>query len=439
MSSCSIDRKKLTLSSGLIERGSLAWSRDDKEIWFSGVRSYAEPALHAVSLTGAERVLLQTAPQAMLVLDVSRDGRALIGLHHRQKGLTCLAPGESRPRELGWLDFSNPEALSNDGRIVVFGEVLTGSASAVVTYLRRTDGSDAIRLGGGLSRDPRSRWKVCARRDPMDEASSLGHPADRSRRAAAPAARPVSIVYEANFLPDGKRIVFGAMEPGATYASTCRTCRMGRFVRSPPEGVRTDGLATPDGRFVVGSTQGRHMLYPVDEGAPRPLAVLAGAITPPVESGWASTVRAPRRRVATGDRQSRHGDRSAPDLEGSVSRRSGGDRRNGPHLCHAGREVLLPRLSALAVATLCRRGTPMTSLRERGRCSTSTAASVICPMTGVLSETAADVMPGVPRTASATQQVCGDDRYRVTAPPEPRRARRRTRRGARQPVHAPAP
>ena len=81
----------------------------------------------------------------------------------------------------------------------------------------------------------------------------------------------------------------------------------------------------------------------------------------------------------------------------------------------------------------------MTSLRERGRCSTSTAASVICPMTGVLSETAADVMPGVPRTASATQQVCGDDQYRVTAPPEPRRARRRTRRGARQPVHAPAP
>ena len=272
--------KKLTLSSGLIERGSLAWSRDNKEIWFSGVRSYAEPALHAVSLTGAERVLLQTAPQAMLVLDVSRDGRALIGLHHRQKGLSCLAPGESRPRELGWLDFSNPEALSNDGRIVVFGEVLTGSASAVVTYLRRTDGSDAIRLGEGypedLAADGKSvlvgiRWTKPPHWVILP--TGPGEP-----RPLPPG--PFQSLYEANFLPDGKRIVFGAMEPGRNGRIYVQNLQDGALRPISPEGVRTDGLATPDGRFVVGSTQGRHMLYPVDEGAPRPLAVLAGGDQP---------------------------------------------------------------------------------------------------------------------------------------------------------------
>jgi hypothetical protein len=34
-------------------------------------------------------------------------------------------------------------------------------------------------------------------------------------------------------------------------------------------------LATPDGRFVLGWSEGRHTLYPVDEGTPRPLPGLA--------------------------------------------------------------------------------------------------------------------------------------------------------------------
>jgi eukaryotic-like serine/threonine-protein kinase len=272
--------KKLTLSSGLIERGSLAWSPDDKEVWFSGVRSYTEPALHAVSLMGAERVLLQTAPQAMHVLDVFRDGRALIGLHHRQKGLSCLAPGESRPRELGWLDFSNPEALSEDGRIVVFGEVLTGSATALVAYLRRTDGSDAIRLGEGypedLSADGKSvlvgiRWTK-----PQHWVILPTGPGER--RPLAPGS--FQSLFEANFLPDGKRIVFGATEPGRTRRIYVQNLHDGALRPISPEGVRTDGLATPDGRFVLGSTEGRHMLYPVDEGSARPLPVLASSDQP---------------------------------------------------------------------------------------------------------------------------------------------------------------
>jgi eukaryotic-like serine/threonine-protein kinase len=267
--------KKLTLSSGLLERASLAWSPDGTEIWFSGVRAYTDPPVHAVSLAGVERVLLQTAPQPMLVLDVSRDGRALIGLHQRQKGLSCLAPGESRPRELGWLDFSNPEALSEDGKIVVFGEVLTGSASALVAYLRRTDGSDAIRLGDGypedLSADGKSVLVGIRTSQPPHWVILPTGPGEP--RPLPPGS--FQALYEANFLPDGKRIAFGALERGRARRIYVQNLHDGALRPISPEGVRTDGLATPDGRFVVGSTQGRHMLYPVGEGAPRPLAVLA--------------------------------------------------------------------------------------------------------------------------------------------------------------------
>jgi hypothetical protein len=273
-------KNKVTLSSGLIERGSLAWTPDSREIWFSGVRSYTEPALHAVSLSGAERVLLQTAPQPMHIQDVSRDGRALVVLHQRQKGLSCLPPGESQPRELGWLDFSNPEALSDDGRIVVFGEVLTGSTSALVTYLRRTDGSDAIRLGEGypedLSADGKSvlvgiRWT----KPPQWVILPTGPGEPRPLPPGS-----FQSLLEANFLPDGKRIVFGAMEPGRSRRIYVQNLHDGALRPISPEGVRTDGLATPDGRFVLGSSEGRHMLYPVDEGAPRSVAFLAARDQP---------------------------------------------------------------------------------------------------------------------------------------------------------------
>ena len=161
--------RKQTLASGLIEAGSLVWSAAGDEIWFSGVRRYAEPALRAVSMSGVERVLLHAPPlEPLIIHDLLGDGRALIVRHHRQKGLSCLAPGETQPRELGWLDFTMPEALSADGRTVVFGEVLTGSGSAQVAYLRRTDGSDAVRLGMAFLKTSRrmespSSWRSGAR------------------------------------------------------------------------------------------------------------------------------------------------------------------------------------------------------------------------------------------------------------------------------------
>jgi hypothetical protein len=268
--------RKQTLASGLIETGSLVWSATGDEIWFSGVRSYTEPALRAVSLSGVERVLLHAPPlQALLVYDLLADGRALIVRHQRQKGVSCLAPGETQPRELAWLDFSNPEALSADGRTVVFGEVLTVSGSAQVAYLRKTDGSDAVRLGDGypedLSPDGRSVLVgIRSSKPPRWVILPTGPGEPKPLPAGA-----FEALREANFLPDGTRIVFGAVAPGQTQRIYVQDLGGGLPRPISPEGVATDGLATPDGRFVLGSAQGTHALYPVDEGAPRPLKVLA--------------------------------------------------------------------------------------------------------------------------------------------------------------------
>jgi hypothetical protein len=47
-----------------------------------------------------------------------------------------------------------------------------------------------------------------------------------------------------------------------------------------PENSGTVGVATPDGRFVVGTSSGQRFLYPVDGGAPVPFRIMAPADTP---------------------------------------------------------------------------------------------------------------------------------------------------------------
>jgi hypothetical protein len=267
--------RKQTLASGLIQIGNLAWSSRGDEIWFSGIRSYWGPVLHAVSLSGVERVLLQGPPGPVIVQDVFRDGRALVTRHQRLHGIACLPPGESQLRELAWFDYSSPEALSADGRTVVFGDLVSESPSAQVAYLRRTDGSDAIRLGDGypedLSPDGKSvlvgirnskplRWVILP--------TGPGEPKTlRPGRFRA--------LREANFLPDGRSIAFGGVEDGHTQRIYVQDLNDGEPRAISPEGVATEALATPDARFVLGSSgSGTHTLYPVGDGTPRELAVL---------------------------------------------------------------------------------------------------------------------------------------------------------------------
>ena len=55
-----------------------------------------------------------------------------------------------------------------------------------------------------------------------------------------------------------------------------------------PENTGTVGLATPDGRFVIGGTAAKRFLYPVDGGAPVPFPIMASGDT---ELQWSSDGR----------------------------------------------------------------------------------------------------------------------------------------------------
>ena len=267
---------KTTLSSGWGELITIAWSPSGQEVWFA-----AEPrandrspwTVRAVSLAGEERVVFYSAGTALAILDVFRDGRALIATHAGKMGCSCLPPGQVQPRELAWLDGSAPEALSADGRTVLLSELLSGAGKSGSTYVRQTDGSDAVRLGEGYGEDlsPDGKW-VLTTEVPTRQHWILLPTGAGSPRTLPPG--PLVGRGEANFLPDGRRIVFGGNEKDRRGRIYLQDIDSGSIRAISPEGVGTAALATPDGRHVFGWTGGRLFKYAVDEGAPVPLPFL---------------------------------------------------------------------------------------------------------------------------------------------------------------------
>ena len=258
---------------------SLAWSATGDEVWFTVNRRLPNSdlttwALRGVSLDGKERVILPARGVPLSILDVARDGRVLMVSQYSKMGCACQGPGDTRPHDFSWLDGTAPEALSADGRLVLFAEMLRAGGAPSGIYLRNTDGSDAIRLADGFPEDlsPDGKWVLAApagrRTHWILVPTGPGQP-----RALPPG--PVIARGEANFLPDGRHVVFGGREQERRWRVYVQDTTTGTVRAISPERVVTTGLATVDGRAVLGSSGGKHFKYPVDGGTPIALPFLS--------------------------------------------------------------------------------------------------------------------------------------------------------------------
>ena len=126
-------------------------------------------------------MILPSASNFLSIHDVFSNGRVLLSSTANRMGCSCLAPGDTQPRDLGWLDHPAPEALSADGQRVLMAEMLRGSGASGSIYLRGTDGSDAVRLGDGFPEDlsPDGKWVLAT----PAVSAALDHLAYRSRIA----------------------------------------------------------------------------------------------------------------------------------------------------------------------------------------------------------------------------------------------------------------
>jgi hypothetical protein len=214
-----VDRqgRKKTLASGFTSMSGLAWTRDGREVSFSASREGIADSLYAVSLSGRER-LLWRSPSPMTLLDMAADGSVLVRQHSTGMQITGLAPGESRERDLSWLDYSFACDLSSDGRSFTFDETGAGVAGNYRLYLGRTDGSLPIRLfeGGCGTLSPDGLWVLSRANAPPGQLVLVPTRSGQQK----PLSFEGLTALGAAFFPDGKRLLVAARSPGMACAST---------------------------------------------------------------------------------------------------------------------------------------------------------------------------------------------------------------------------
>jgi Tol biopolymer transport system component/tRNA A-37 threonylcarbamoyl transferase component Bud32 len=264
-------RQKLVLSRGWRGNGWLTWSPAGNEIWFSGVQAGADPAVYAIDLSGQQRLVSQV-PGFIVMQDVARDGRVLINTVNSRLGIFYAPADGSAPRDLAWLDASLAYDLSQDAKSLILVELSSGEGRNAAIYLRKTDGSPAVRLGYGNrpALSPDGKWVLCIQHQPA-----------RSQLLLLPAGPGEvrgfdlgDMHYESvEWFPDGKRILFTGNQPGHPVRSWMYALDGSKPVAITPEGVRATRIS-PDGHSFVVVDPHKLLLGQIGGGEPKAIADL---------------------------------------------------------------------------------------------------------------------------------------------------------------------
>jgi eukaryotic-like serine/threonine-protein kinase len=251
----------------------LAWTPNGKEVWFSALPAGSGRSIYALDLFGKERVIYRS-PGKLTIHDISRAGLVLMTADKARMSLFALPPGQTHERTLSWFDWSLLTDMSADGESIVFSETGEAGGANSSIFLRRTDGSPAIRLGEGnfAALSPDGQWVIDITGNPHNLVlvpTGAGEPRqlidDRNN------------VLGGTWLPDGKSIVFSASEPGHAARAYLLDLQAGAPRALSPEGTY-GGLVTPDGKYLQTTDSKRQRwLYPIAGGEPQKLNLAISA------------------------------------------------------------------------------------------------------------------------------------------------------------------
>src|SRR5437773_1322966 len=242
----------------------LAWSPDGKEVWFTATKSGSRLGLRAVTLDGKERPVLTIASQ-MMVLDMARDGRALISRGTSRYGISALLEGEKRERDLSWLDGSGPVHISDDGKLIAFENWSAPNGLYYVAWTRKTDGSPVVRLGEGavLALSPDARWVLTVKFTAPPQLVML--PVGAGQPKLLRRGNLVAYQTGAGWTHDGKSLVFTGSEAGSGNRVYVQEVAGDDPHPISPEGYGTfsRSIAMDDGSLIAAAPDGALVRMPV--------------------------------------------------------------------------------------------------------------------------------------------------------------------------------
>jgi Tol biopolymer transport system component len=252
----------------------LVWTPKGDEIWYTAAEGGFNRAVHAVKPAGGATRLVGRVPGISTIRDISKDGHVLMTNESARLGILERGAGDDKERELSWLDYSLVTDIAPDGQRILLAESGEGGGPGYSAYLRKTDGSPAIRLGAGSTEalSPDGAWAISLTAEEAPQIlllpTSVGEPRSLPREGIDP--------VNADFLPDGKTIVYTATQAGQGTRLYLRDVGGGKSRALSPEGYSMyRGTITPDGKSVAARGPDRKVyLYPLGGGEPRALAGL---------------------------------------------------------------------------------------------------------------------------------------------------------------------
>jgi hypothetical protein len=232
----------------------LAWGPRGDEIWISTYRDGESLLLAVGSSSGGTRTLLRHAGR-LEIQDVDATGRVLAAFHSYQRQTFGRGPGESRDRDLGWLDAQATMGLTADGRAALLAPLAEWSRVDGTLYLRPLSGAPAQSLGLGQSQStisPDGKWVLTCTLEPALSLVVIPTGVGTTRRIPIPDFAGNDL--RADLLPDGRTaIVWGRrhQEAFAFHALDLDSGNIRKITSSGTSPFAYQTLLSPDGGWLA--------------------------------------------------------------------------------------------------------------------------------------------------------------------------------------------
>jgi eukaryotic-like serine/threonine-protein kinase len=279
---------KRTLTQDFASTQALAWSPDGKELWFSAATTGSAADLYSVSLQGQLRTVTRV-PGGLRLLDVGRNGRVIMAQGHVRRSAMVLGAEQKTERDLAVADWSLNRDISRDGTTALIEEEAEGTEGGLYSvYLRKTDGSPPVRLGGGyaLALSPDGQWALGGTLSTPLHLLLLPTGAGETKQLAGDIT--LQHTYVADWLPDSKHVVFAGIEPGHKPRIYVQHIEGGKPRALTAEGDFRALRSAPNGKLIAARDQQQTWIVPLDGSSPHAVPGL-GRDDMPV--GWSSDSR----------------------------------------------------------------------------------------------------------------------------------------------------
>ena len=248
----------------------IAWAPGGDAVWFSSwdLETGRGSMLRSITPTGQER-LIQNFPLIVSLFDISTNGSVLLSIDDRRDVTRLKLPAESDEQDYSWLDGAEIYDFSPDGKMLLLHESLEGGDSPSGSmYIRKTDGSAAVFLGGGgpLSFSPDGKWVLANRQQ-----RSILVPIGPGEIKTIP--QQLEVEFLTQFFPDGKRFSrLWKRERKAPSFLCHRLSREGNPARSHRRFQIRPTIQrslSPNGKFLFAySVDHKYFVYPIEGGEP---------------------------------------------------------------------------------------------------------------------------------------------------------------------------